>query len=880
MLINNNQQKVVFKKMENLWNVIKGFFAHDIKNYFISYDKKYSIVNTAIMGTLFTSLAVFIDSKNSLSILISKVPTNIFQAFLSLGIILIILLFIKFRIIKSIQYPLPNRLDYFLFLTALTLLQFVFVSYLIRSDLSQKMFSIKYGGIVLIFLLISRILIVGSVIKKKKSTIVDLKEVINEELSYDKPFLIRETAAGYDLLDRKSQIIDLIEIMKEYNSEEKFVIGLEGAWGSGKSTFLKNMKEYVNEYKEFVIVDDFEPWLSENKEALLNNLLNTILMKSNLEISSKEIDQFIKTISELVLGKKYTKPIINILENIDQKRESNIISDINYIINRNGKKIIFIVDNLDRLKPDNIYLILNIVNNVLNFDNFIIILSYDEEELSKSLEKINISRYYLDKIIQKKVVLPVLSKTKSGTIYYQSFINLLDGKKLKYNSSDIKKFINILVENQVDFRSFKRFINSSVLPFIFNSRKISIIDYLVMEYIRVFNNDLYKSIYLHSRYFVSSDQGLEKSLSYLNNKNFDNDMNTFFEKEGIKNDIFGALLELSFPYVKNYFETKSNYKSCIEHSSQSTVYKEIQFNKRICSAKYFDLYFNEYTNFNSEISDHVNEFINTIKTNHQNEEIMNDFIKSILDLDDKIQTEFLSIFSLGLSEVPSDAFKNLGSLFLKNYFNFGNYEEYFVLGTKPRVAQIISTLVEVLNQDEFQNILHAEVSNLRKILMVIEIRYWLQHSTKNNKDKLDYLDKEINKFIMKISDYKFDMFEESLYVRKTSIKIYNCLKEIGTSDQFKNYLNNCINEKNYFRILNDLVMVTHDYLSVVYSMDSELENIIDIEKLKVFNEKVPPANEQQRLLKNVFENHLKKGKEELGKIGIRLDRPVDLLKLD
>ncbi|OWW57412.1 hypothetical protein B645_13345 [Enterococcus hirae 88-15-E09] len=225
------------------------------------------------------------------------------------------------------------------------------------------------------------------------------------------------------------------------------------------------MKKTISENKDFVVVDDFEPWLSENKEALLNNLLNTILIKSNLDIPSREIDVFIKTISELVLGKKYTKPIINIIENFDQKRESNMISDINYMINKTGK-IIFIVDNLDRLKPDNVFLILNIVNNVLNFDNLIIILSYDEEELSKSLERINVSPHYLNKIVQKKIVLPVLSKTQAKTIYYQTFTKLLKGKNLEYNSTDIQDFVNIITDNQVNLREFKRFLNSSVLPFV------------------------------------------------------------------------------------------------------------------------------------------------------------------------------------------------------------------------------------------------------------------------------------------------------------------------------------------------------------------------------------------------------------------------------
>lgn len=862
--------------MKNLWCDVKKFFVHDVKNYFIIYNKKYSIVNTAILGTVLTCLAVFIDNKNSISILLGKVPINIIPAFLLLGVILIILFFIKYKLLKSIKYPLTNRFDYLLLLTIVTLLLFTSVSLLIKSNLTFKILFIKCLMILLFLLLISRILNVGNIFKEKESTIIDLKEVINREISYDKQFLIRENAVGYDLLDRKNQINDLIEIMREYTSAEKFVIGLEGAWGSGKSTFLNNMKKNISKNKDFVVVDDFEPWLSENKEALLNNLLNTILMKSNLGIPSKEIDVFIKTISELVLGKKYTKPIINIIENIDQKRESNIISDINYMINTNGKKIIFIVDNLDRLKPDNIFLILNIVNNVLNFDNLIIILSYDEEELSKSLERINVSPHYLNKIVQKKVVLPVLSKTQARTIYYKIFISLFDGKNLEYDAADIQSFVNILADSQVSFREFKRFLNSSVLPFLFNSRKISIIDYLGMEYIRMFNNDLYKTIYSNSHYFISSD----KEIRYIDNKEFDNEMNTFFEKLGIKKDIYGNLLELSFPYVENFFDSKVDYKRCVDNTSKSPSYKKVQFNKRISSAKFFDLYFTEYTNYDSKLNDFVKDFIKEINRSYQNEGTMNELMNSILSKDDKSQTEFLSVFSLQLSEIQPNATKQLAILFLNNYFSFGEYKEFLVMGTKLRVAQIISELIENLDQNDFKSIIDSEIINYEKITMMLNIRYFLKNSVGIDQNNLEYLEQEIYEFVEKLLDSESDLFEKDVYIRKHSIKIYGYLEEIGASDKFKNYLNNCINEENYFRILNDLVTANFDYSGVVYSMTSGFEKLIDIDKLKYYGELVKPVNEQHRLLKKVFENHLEKGKEELGEIGIRLVSPINLGVVD
>ncbi|OWW57403.1 hypothetical protein B645_13410, partial [Enterococcus hirae 88-15-E09] len=199
--------------------------------------------------------------------------------------------------------------------------------------------------------------------------------------------------------------------------------------------------------------------------------------------------------------------------------------------------------------------------------------------------------------------------------------------------------------------------------------------------------------------------------------------------------------------------------------------------------------------------------------------------------DDKSQLEFLSAFYLQLSEIKLNAIKRLATLFLNNYFRFGNHNEALVMGTKSRVAQIITELIENLDQEDFQNILQGEVNNLEKITMVLEIDYWLKHSIKNNQDKIEYLNKEVNNFIEEILDNKLNLFEKDVYVRKISIKIYNYLEEKGSSYKFKNYLNQCINEENYFRVLNDLVMVTSDYLGVVYSMIPEFEMMIDKDKL-------------------------------------------------
>lgn len=170
-----------------------------------------------------------------------------------------------------------------------------------------------------------------------------MKQVIDDEVGYDIPFVIREKAVGYDLLNREYFVKELSDLIKTYISEERFVIGVEGSWGSGKTTFLNSLVDCIDKDEQFIIINDFEPWLSENKESLLNNLINTILVKSKLEIPKKDIDFFIKSISELVLGKKYFSSIIDILKSHEDNQIKNIVFDINYLIEKVIKKLFLLL---------------------------------------------------------------------------------------------------------------------------------------------------------------------------------------------------------------------------------------------------------------------------------------------------------------------------------------------------------------------------------------------------------------------------------------------------------------------------------------------------------------------------------------------------------
>lgn len=847
-----------------------------VKRYFDVYTKKYGFVNTFIIGTILTAIIIFMDYKDIPSKFLSNLSGTLFYSIVILCFVLVSLFGVKYKVMKNIKYPLVNRIDFFLILTSFSLILFRVTAVSNYGNLTSKTSWVNYILPFLIGLFATRILSTGKEVGRKESTIVDLKQILDKKISYAKPFLIREDAVGYDLLKRNNLLRDLVRTIQDYTSDEKFVISLEGNWGSGKTTFLNNLISDIGDDENFVIINDFEPWLSESKESLLNNLLNTILTKSNLDISKREIDFFIKVISETILGKKYVTPIFSVIEDIEQDRVSNIISDINYMIDKNGKRIIFIIDNLDRLRPESVYLVLNIVNNVLNFNNLAVILSYDVSELKKGLSSINISPQYIDKIVQKKIVIPPVEKSYISSLYLQIIMTMFNERNIQVDMLDVQKFTNVLSEHQVGIRDFKRFVNSSILPFVFNYRKISVIDYLVIEYIRLLDSRLYESIYFNQEYFVSSDLGIENSFKYINEEKFDTEITCFFNDAGIKNDLVGNLLMLSFPYVTRYFGEQKNYKNVTSNSRGDSSYQQVQKNKRISSGKFFDLYFVHDTNLEAAIIDSVESFVDYACINYRTPESIKTKLDELLDIEEELQTEFLSNFSLYVDDIPIEPRHLLGKLLLENYSKFGNYKGFLTLDTKNRVALVISEMIESLKQRDFEDLLTDYIIP-KNLTMISNIRYWLKHSTKkNNNEKLAFVDLKFSTSIEKILNEKINLFEKNIYTKGNVRQVYFYLEKEGSLDRYKKYLRSCLNEETYFRILNDFVATSVGTLGYSYSMIDNFENLIDLELLKQYNEEVIPINDQQKLLKDIFDNQLIGEKDDYGEIAIRRSNPVDL----
>jgi predicted KAP-like P-loop ATPase len=198
-----------------------------------------------------------------------------------------------------------------------------------------------------------------------------------------------------------------------YKGSDSFVVGVDGPWGSGKSSFINLVLE---ELDGNVITVHFNPWLFTDHVSLTQSFFTVLVQTLRAAVGRK----FVWTLGSL---KKYGAAIsganlnlpwyLNLFlaligmggeDSLDSQRDK-----INKGLKQAGKKILIIIDDIDRLDPEEVKFVFKLVKVCANFQNTIFLLAYDRVRVSQQLS-IKETGFeggeYLKKIVQVNFLLP------------------------------------------------------------------------------------------------------------------------------------------------------------------------------------------------------------------------------------------------------------------------------------------------------------------------------------------------------------------------------------------------------------------------------------------------------------------------------------------
>lgn len=264
--------------------------------------------------------------------------------------------------------------------------------------------------------------------------------------------LIADTHATEDLLGFTPHAQRLAATILGLPKDHSFVIGIEGEWGEGKSSFIHFFKNRLNAPEAGEVqpaIVEFNPWWYEGSDKLLSHLLETLIHQLNaMEALDKEFKQtliqFFKALDGaapvIEKSSKAWLPLLGVVAtgaaaaqyqwlgavlgvlvsvlaklglDYAQKTPSleelrgKLVTNPGYLTHAN-QKVVVIIDDLDRLPRDEIQQLFRVIKGVLNLPNIVYVIAYDRKIVASALSDFHkdSGEAYLEKIIQLPYRLP------------------------------------------------------------------------------------------------------------------------------------------------------------------------------------------------------------------------------------------------------------------------------------------------------------------------------------------------------------------------------------------------------------------------------------------------------------------------------------------
>jgi len=213
-----------------------------------------------------------------------------------------------------------------------------------------------------------------------------------------------------------------------------FVMGLTGAWGSGK-TFILNMT--VDALGDQAVVVQFNPWMFSGTEALVSSFFDEV--GKQLE----RRDSAIKAIAEKLA--KYGRLLSPLASFVGAGSAVNAAADIigdfasqpsvfqqrqelRALLEALDRRLVVIVDDVDRLRPEEVLDMVRLVSLVGDFPNTLYLLAFDRGRVEECLGEGSPERgrAYLEKIVQVTHDVPAARQPDVTSIFLAGLQRLVD----------------------------------------------------------------------------------------------------------------------------------------------------------------------------------------------------------------------------------------------------------------------------------------------------------------------------------------------------------------------------------------------------------------------------------------------------------------------
>lgn len=358
---------------------------------------------------------------------------------------------------------------------------------------------------------------------------------MNDGLRPDQPI----DDSGSDLLSREKLVGGIAAQIRATDGPEPMAIALNAPWGAGKSSFLnlleKALEAPTDDASPPPVIVRFNPWLYGSIEDLVHMLFAAIakgigrhnelqkriasLLQSFASQIAAAAAQFLapsvapgvveKARELLASWGKRTKTLDDLREELNEK--------LGELREETGRRIVVFVDDIDRLERDVTKLLFRLVRLNASFTNMTYVLAFDRHVVERHLahETDASGKAYLEKIIQVAYDIPQPHADVIACILKDELADIR--RSLRTTALDDRRYSHVFdcgfPKHFTTLRSVNRYVNALRLTLPPVAGTVDLVDFCMMESLRVLYPKIYLSAFRHRHLLAIEDENGETDVT-------------------------------------------------------------------------------------------------------------------------------------------------------------------------------------------------------------------------------------------------------------------------------------------------------------------------------------------------------------------------------
>ncbi|WP_336956841.1 KAP family P-loop NTPase fold protein [Serratia sp. KG1D] len=449
--------------------------------------------------------------------------------------------------------------------------------------------------------------------------------------------------ASEDRLRRAEFAVRIADVLSELSLREGRVFAIRGGWGFGKSSLKNLTTERLDAKSSGADWLDFNPWQwgdgdaiaralfgqianrlgGEHSKAALDRaealrrygailtgvskplkeagssglLISTVLTNASVIAIASAIGYDLPTVAKVAAVLAFLSvgvPLLGrVLSHLGRDHSGESLDKVRRALEARlrelDRPLVVFVDDIDRLEPEQIRMLLRQVKANANLPNIVFVLLFQPSIVERALDPVadNDGRAFLEKVVQTSFDLPAVPTSFVHRMFEEELSEIAGSYATEANGFSQRRwgnaFIGCIQPMLRNIRDARRLISSIAihmpLHVVGNVFEVNIVDFLLLETLRVFEPDLHDALFRERGLVLQEGRYSRDSRRKIDRESAEILLDIVSEE---RRDVVRDALKDLFPPIE-WAYGGMNYAD--------GFHRQWLTEKRVCTSRYFPRYF-------------------------------------------------------------------------------------------------------------------------------------------------------------------------------------------------------------------------------------------------------------------------------------------------